>query len=109
MLIPETDCDRVKFVGGLPEGYQYVSKPRDLKRPFKPKKKDAEVDGDEKPKPRKTTPDKYIFGHPSPAAEPFDSVSKFVLHAYWLIGYYEPHARSMDGICECKVCDETYS
>ncbi|KAH0362969.1 hypothetical protein KCU65_g7727, partial [Aureobasidium melanogenum] len=93
-VLEEMNCERVKFVGGLPEGYQYVSKPRELKRPFKPKKNvgesdeenDGENDGDEKPKNRKTTPDKYIYGHPHPKAEPFNSVSNFVLHAYWLIG-----------------------
>jgi hypothetical protein len=66
---------------------EYVSEPRKLKAPFKARKpkrtkktkenKDVKVENKKKPTSRKTTPDKYIYGHPHRAAKPFDSMTKF--------------------------------
>ncbi|TIA45041.1 hypothetical protein D6C77_10749 [Aureobasidium pullulans] len=78
------NCDEVKFVGGLPVGYVYVSKPRRARK-NKDKKTSSKEGKGEKPKVRKTTPDKYLFGHPHADAVPYDSVTKFVKHAFWLI------------------------
>lgn len=108
-LTPSPDCDRVKFVGSLPEGYEFVSKPRDLKAKRKASKKDGGKPGDnEKKETPQRTHDKYLYGHPHPLASPFDSVTKFVKHAYWLIGRYTDAYRDNDD-CECKPCEESYS
>ncbi|KAG9857394.1 hypothetical protein KCU98_g1015, partial [Aureobasidium melanogenum] len=114
-VLDEMNCGRVKFVGHPPKGMEYVSKPRELKAPFKAKKakrtektkenKDVKVEGKKKPTSRKTTQDKYIYGHG--AAKPFDSMTKFVRHAYHLIGRLTEDPNDYDS-CECKVCDEAY-
>ncbi|KAG9524712.1 hypothetical protein KCV07_g1794, partial [Aureobasidium melanogenum] len=116
-VLHEMNCGRVKFVGHPPKGMEYVSKPRELKAPFKAKKakstkktkdnKDVKVEDKKKPTLRKTTPDKYIYGHPHRAAKPFDSMTKFVRHAYHLIGRPTDDPNDFDS-CECKVCDEAY-
>ncbi|KAK6004777.1 hypothetical protein QM012_008639 [Aureobasidium pullulans] len=128
-VLDEMNCGSVKFVGHPPRGMEYVSKPRELKTPYKPKKakktaktvnakqtqkpkktnknKDGNIEDKEKPTPRKTTPDKYIYGHPHHAAKPFDSMTKFVRHAYYLIGRRTDDPNDYE-ICECKVCDEAY-
>jgi hypothetical protein len=110
-LIHRLDCERVKFVGGLPKGYVFVSKERKPPQgPPRQSKTQTEADKKRKKKKtaaRKTTPDKFIFSHPHPCATPFDSVAKFVLHVYWMLGRHM--AGSHNERCECSKCEETYA
>lgn len=107
-LTPLPDCDRVKFFGSLPEGYEFVSKPRELKAKRRASKKDSsKTDGKEKETPQRDH-DKLLYGHPHPLASPFKSVTTFVKHAYWLIGHYTDAYRDNDD-CECEPCESSYT
>jgi hypothetical protein len=105
------DCERVKFVGALPKGYVFVSKARKPpQRPPRQSKNQAAADRKKKKTntaARKMTPGKFTFGHPHPCATPFDSVAKFVLHVYWMVGRHM--AGSHNDQCECSKCEETYA
>jgi hypothetical protein len=88
-LIPgvRTDCDRVQFVGGLPQGYACFAAPA---------KKDR-------------SPDRYIFGHGHSkkngyeANKQFRSFREFVPHAYWIIVDQVVDGNRPRG-CKCKYC-----
>lgn len=99
-------------MGGLPVGYVYVSKPRRARKNQDKKTSSKEGKG-EKPKVRKTTPDKYLFGHPHADAVPYDSVTKFVKHAFWLIhgrtrNPWTDSVHDYEYVCECPVCFYAY-
>lgn len=99
-------------MGGLPVGYVYVSKPRRARKNQDKKASSKEGKG-EKPKVRKTTPDKYLFGHPHADAVPYDSVTKFVKHAFWLIhgrcrNPWTGYEHDSQYACECSVCSDAY-
>ncbi|KAG9603958.1 hypothetical protein KCU77_g1704, partial [Aureobasidium melanogenum] len=108
-VLEEMNCDSVKFVGSLPKGYEFVSKPRPLKGKRRASKKDGgKNNGTEKKETPQRTHDKLLYGHPHPMASPFTSVTVFVKHAYWLIGRYADAYGDNDD-CECKPCDTSYA
>jgi hypothetical protein len=84
-----TDCDRIRFVGGLPRGFAAFAAP---------------------PKPGRNT-DRYIFGHHESknngynTDKSFRSLSSFVPHVYWIIVDQVTY-RNLPRGCLCDVCAE---
>lgn len=88
-LIPgaRTDCDRVKFVGGLPQGYACFAAPAKENR----------------------SADRYIYGHGHSYDKGYEtdklfrSLKEFVPHAYWIIVDQVVDGNRPRG-CQCKYC-----
>ncbi|KAI4738388.1 hypothetical protein E4T50_11147 [Aureobasidium sp. EXF-12298] len=86
-MMLELNCDRVQFVGGLPQGYACFAAPAKVGR----------------------SPDRYIFGHGHSkkngyeANKQFRSFKEFVPHAYWIIVDQVVDGNRPRG-CKCKYC-----
>lgn len=84
-----TDCNRIRFVGGLPRGFAAFAAP---------------------PKPGRNA-DRYIFGHHESETngyktnKVFRSLIQFVPHIYWIIVDQVVHGNGPRG-CLCEVCAE---
>ncbi|KAG9959191.1 hypothetical protein KCU61_g7707, partial [Aureobasidium melanogenum] len=88
-MMLELNCDRIRFVGGLPRGFAAFAAPS---------------------KPGRHT-DRYIFGHHESknngynTDKPFRSLASFVPHVYWIIVDQVAHRNGPRG-CLCDVCAE---
>ena len=88
-LIPsaQPDCNRVKFVGGLPQGMSCFAAPAKEGR----------------------SPDRYIYGHGNSTRRGFEtdklfrSFKEFVPHCYWII-VERNVAWNRPRFCYCKYC-----
>ncbi|KAG9943401.1 hypothetical protein KCU85_g8708, partial [Aureobasidium melanogenum] len=86
-MMLELNCDRIRFIGGLPRGFAAFAAP---------------------PKPGRNT-DRYIFGHHENENagfkydKPFRSLTSFVPHVFWIIVDQIVQGNFPRG-CLCDVC-----
>ncbi|KEQ74680.1 hypothetical protein M436DRAFT_71206 [Aureobasidium namibiae CBS 147.97] len=86
-MMAELNCNRVKFIGGLPQGMTCFAAPTKEGR----------------------SPDRYIYGHGNSSRRGFDtdklfrSFREFVPHCYWII-VERNVAWNRPRFCYCKYC-----